>query len=135
MQRTIIVTLLAVAALALPACGGSDEPEAATTTSTTAAEPEDVTEPAEEPAREDPAPPEPSEEPDVEFVECSELEGAVNLAVQSVGCTVDGARAPVSALPCEDGRTVLIAGDRYGIEGETWQPYDLATDPPATELC
>ena len=84
----------------------------------------------------DPLPPEattPAEE--LEVVECSELEGPVNLALQAVGCTVDGAPAPVSSLACDDGRTVLIAGNRYGIQGETWQPYDLGTGPPATELC
>jgi len=140
MQRTaVIATVLAVA---VSACGGTDGSEESGATVTTSAPAPETTISAETEAPSGVDRPEvtvPAEEPsatdEVQVVECAELDGPVNLAVQSVGCTVDGAPAPVSALPCEDGRTVLIAGNRFGIEGETWQPYDFATGPPVTELC
>lgn len=151
MRRAVVV--MAVALVGLSACGGAadEESDAAssdttttTTTSTVAAvpndEPDDLGEAPEaqdegEVDAQSEGLPGLSEPLPVVAVECSELEGPVNLRVQSVGCTVDGVPAPVSALPCDDGRTVLITQGRYGIEGEEWQPYDFATGPPVDELC
>jgi hypothetical protein len=71
-------------------------------------------------------------------VECSSLEGPIDAEVVArftdptadgfvSGCWIDGSDLVqlAGSLQCDDGRTLLVVGDRAGVEGSEWGPWDM----------
>jgi hypothetical protein len=67
--------------------------------------------------------------------ECSALVGAIDEGVVSTGCWLAGELAFVGEFTCDDGRRVLLAGDRVGVVGGEWAPFDVDGDVGPWDLC
>jgi hypothetical protein len=82
-------------------------------------------------------------------VACSSLVGPIDAEVVATftdltadgfvsGCWLEGSdrMQMAGSLRCDDDRTVLVVGDRAGVEGGEWEPWDMDSGENATDaLC
>jgi hypothetical protein len=80
-------------------------------------------------------------------VECSSLVGPIDAEVVTrftdltaegyvSGCWLEGSdrMQMAGSLRCDDGRTLLVVGDRAGVEGGEWGQWDMDSGENASDV-